>query len=163
LLGQLLSSRSATALNKVVLYSDSSFFQHSSIVYEEGDLFEVLKETRYEHEDAAQNQKFKWFYVRTPDEKEGWIYGDGLAVIQPLDEIQGAIKKYHQKEIDYSGKGEPIFTWIASIEGKDNFHEEDHLNPLYKEQYLVLTSPLKKSAHIQLSGQSAMGIKKVAL
>ncbi len=158
MLGQLLSPRSATALNKVVLYQDSSFFQHSSVIYEEGDLFEVLDETRYEHEDAAQNQKFKWFYVRTPDNKEGWIYGDGLAVIQPIDEIQGTIKAYHQKEIAYSGKDETIFSWIASIEGKDNFHEEDHLNPLYKEQYLVLTSPLKKSAHILLSGQSAMGI-----
>ena len=158
MLGQFLPTRPATALNKVVLYPDSSFFQHSSVVYEEGDLFNVLKETRYEHEDAAQNQKFKWFYVRTPDNKEGWIYGDGLAVMQPLEDIESTLKKYHQKEIDYSGKGELITTWIASIEGKDNFHEQDHLNPLYKEQYLVLTSPLKKSVHILLSGQSAMGI-----
>lgn len=157
-LGQILPSNPATALNKVVLYPDSSFFQHSSVVYSEGELFEILGETRYEHEDAAQNQKFKWFYVRTPDNKKGWIYGDGLAVLQAMDEIRGQLKNYQLKEIDYSGKGEKITTWIASIEGKDNFHAQDHLNPLYKEQYLVLTSPLKKSAHIQLSGQSAMGL-----
>jgi len=157
LVGQLLPANPATALNKVILYPDSSFFQHSSLTYEEGDLFEILDETRYEHEDAAQNQKFKWFYVRTPDNIKGWIYGDGLAVMQPLEELQGMVRNYHQKEIDYAGNGEKITAWIASIEGKDNFHEQDHLNPLYKEQYLVLTSPLKKSAHIQLSGQSAMG------
>jgi len=155
--GQILPDAPATALNKVTLYPDSSFFQHSSIVYEEGNLFEVLGETRYEHEDAAQNQKFKWYFVRTPDNQTGWIYGDGLAILQPLDEIRGQLKNYYKKEMEYAGNGEKIITWIASIEGKDNFHEEDHLNPLYKEQYLVLTSSLKKSAHIQLSGQSAMG------
>lgn len=155
--GQLLPKLPATALNKVTLYPDSSFFQHSAIVYEEGDLFEVLGETRYEQEDAAQNQKFKWYFVRTPDNQTGWIYGDGLAVLQPLDEINAPLSNYYKKEITYSNKEEKIITWIAAIEGKDNFHEEDHLNPLYKEQYLVLTSPLKKSAHIQLSGQSAMG------
>jgi hypothetical protein len=126
LFGQLLPTRPATALNKVVLYPDSSFFQHSSTVYEEGELFEVLGETRYEHEDASQNQKFKWYYVRTPDNKEGWVFGDGVAVMQPIDEIKAPLKIYQQKEIDYAGKGEKIIAWIASIEGKDNFHEQDH-------------------------------------
>lgn len=159
--GQILPAHPATALNKVILYPDSSFFQHSTTTYEEGDLFEILDETRYEHEDAAQNQKFKWFYVRTPDRKKGWIYGDGLAISQEQEELTGVLKNYHLKEIAYSGKGEKVIAWIAAIEGKDNFHEEDHLNPLYKEQYLVLTSSLKKSVHIQLSGMSAMGINEL--
>jgi len=155
--GQILPTHPATALNTVTLYPDSSFFEHSSIVYEEGALFEVLGETRYEHEDAAQNQKFKWYFVKTPDHKKGWIFGDGLAVLLPEDEIKENLKKYHQQEITYANGEAPLTAWIASIEGRDNLHEEEHLNPLYKEQYLVLTSPLKKSVHIQLSGFSAMG------
>ncbi len=155
--GQILPTRPATALNKVILYQDSSFLDHSSTTYEEGALFNVLEESRYEHEDAAQNQKFKWYFVRTPDNKKGWIFGDGLAVIQPIDEIKGILSNYHLKEIPYDNSEEQLTAWIATIEGRDNMHEEDHLNPIYKEQYLVLTSPLKKSIHIQLSGVSAMG------
>jgi len=159
--GQILPPRPATALNKVILYQDSSFFDHSSVVYEEGALFSVLGESRFEHEDAAQNQKFKWYYVRTPDQKKGWIFGDGIAVIQPEDEIEGILNNYHLKEIQYDNNNEKLTAWIATIEGRDNLYEEDHLNPLYKEQYLVLTSPLKKSIHIQLSGVSAMGSNKL--
>lgn len=155
--GQILPTYPATALNTVTLYPDSSFFEHSSIVYEEGALFEVLGETRYEQEDAAQNQKFKWYLVKTPDHKTGWIFGDGLAVLLPEDEVKSELKKYHQQKLIYANGEETLTTWIASIEGRDNLHEEEHLNPLYKEQYLVLTSPLKKSVHIQLSGYSAMG------
>ena len=99
--GQILPFRPATALNKVILYQDSSFFDHSSVVYEEGALFSILGESRFEHEDAAQNQKFKWYYVRTPDQKKGWIFGDGIAVIQPADEINGISYKYHLKEIQH--------------------------------------------------------------
>ena len=65
----------------MILYPDSTFFAHSNIFYEEGTLFEVLKETRFEHEDEAQNQKFKWYQVKAPDDKIGWVYGDGLAVV----------------------------------------------------------------------------------
>jgi len=155
--GQILPAYPATALNTVTLYPDSSFFEHSSIVYEEGALFEVLGETRYEQEDAAQNQKFKWYLVKTPDGKKGWIFGDGLAVLLPKEEVKDDLKKYHRQKIVYANGEEAFTAWIASIEGRDNLHEEEHLNPLYKEQYLVLTSPLKKSVHIQLSGFSAMG------
>jgi len=124
--GQTLPLRPGTALNKVVLYPDSSFFAHSNIFYEEGTLFEVLAETRFEHEDEAQNQKFKWYQVKAPDDK----ISDDLAATS---------------------------LWVAGIEGKDNFHEDDYLNPLYKEYYLVLTSRLGKSYHIQFAGESAMG------
>ena len=139
--GQILPTRPATALNKVILYQDSSFFDHSSVVYEEGALFSVLGESRFEHEDAAQNQKFKWYYVQTPDQKKGWIFGDGIAVIQPADEIKGISYKYHLKEIQYDNSSEKLTAWIATIEGRDNLYEEDHLNPLYTVSYTHLTLP----------------------
>ncbi len=157
LYGQILPTRPATALNKVTLYPDSTFFAHSSTFYEEGTLFEVLSETRFEYEDEAQNQKFKWYEVKAPDNKTGWIYGDGLAVIIPDSEITSALKEYHLKTFNFSEDLAETTVWVASIEGKDNFHEEDYLNPLYKEFYLVLTSNLGKSYHIQFAGESAMG------
>ena len=155
--GQILPARPATALNKVILYPDSTFFAHSSTFYEEGTLFEVIKETRFEYEDEAQNQKFKWYEVKTPDNKTGWIYGDGLAVIIPESEITPSLKQYHLRVFNFSEDLGETTVWVASIEGKDNFHEEDYLNPLYKELYLVLTSKLGKSYHIQFAGESAIG------
>lgn len=155
--GQILPARPATALNKVTLYPDSTFFAHSSTFYEEGTLFEVINETRFEYEDEAQNQKFKWYEVKTPDNKTGWIFGDGLAVIMANADITPALKEYHLRTFNFSEDLEKVTIWVASIEGKDNFHEEDYLNPLYKELYLVLTSNLGKSYHIQLAGESAMG------
>ncbi len=159
--GQTLSSRPGTALNKVILYPDSSFFAHSNIFYEEGTLFEVLEETRFEHEDEAQNQKFKWYQVKAPDDKIGWIYGDGLAVMVPPLDIPATLNDFHLRTFNFSEELLETTMWIAGIEGKDNFHEDDYLNPLYKEYYLVLTSRLGKSYHIQFSGESAMGQSKL--
>lgn len=155
--GQTLPLRPGTALNKVILYPDSSFFAHSNSFYEEGTLFEVLKETRFEHEDEAQNQKFKWYQVKAPDDKIGWIYGDGLAVIIPTADIPATLSDFHLRKFNFSQDLEATTVWVASIEGKDNFHEDDYLNPLYKEYYLVLTSHLGKSYHIQFAGESTMG------
>ena len=142
---------------KVTFYPDSSFFAHSNIAYEEGTLFEIIGETNFEYEDEAQNQKFKWYQVKTPDNRQGWIYGDGIAVIMPETAISSIFKPYHLKTFKFSEDLVETTFWIASIEGKDNFHEEDFLNPLYKESYLVLTSNLGKSFHIHLSGESTMG------
>jgi len=155
--GQTLSSRPGTALNKVILYPDSSFFAHSNIFYEEGTLFEVLEETRFEHEDEAQNQKFKWYQVKAPDDKIGWVYGDGLAVILPTAMVPSTLSNFHLRKFNFSDDLVATTVWIAGIEGKDNFHEDDYLNPIYKEYYLVLTSSLGKSYHIQFAGESAMG------
>ena len=43
------------------------------------------------------------------------------------DIIKGVLKKYHQTEIPYANKEAPLIAWIASIEGRDNLHEEEHL------------------------------------
>lgn len=155
--GQTLPLRPGTALNKVILYPDSSFFTHSNTFYEEGTLFEILEETRFEHEDEAQNQKFKWYQVKAPDNKTGWIYGDGLAIIMPTEDILPALKDFHLRKFNFSDDLAATTVWVAGIEGKDNFHEDDYLNPLYKEYYLVFTSQLGKSYHIQFAGESAMG------
>ncbi|MEM6317075.1 MAG: SH3 domain-containing protein [Bacteroidota bacterium] len=159
--GQHLPAKPATALNKVILYPDSSFFAHSNIFYEEGTLFEIVNETRFEYEDEAQNQKFKWYQVNTPDGQTGWIFGDGIAVLVPESEVPAPLRPFYLRTFNFSDDLEETTAWVASIEGKDNFYKEDILNPLYKEYYLVLTSQLGKSFHIQFASESAMGSSEI--
>ena len=151
------NSRSATALNKVNLFSDSTFTAHSNIYYEEGALFEVIGETANEHEDDSQNQKFKWWQVRATDGQEGWIFGDGLAVVLSDEVLDQQLKKFHKRKVQLNNGFENAVLWFAGIEGRDNFHESDFMNPLYNEYYLVITNERNQSVHINYAGMSAMG------
>ena len=153
----ILQSKSATALNKVILYPDTSFTQHSNIAYTSGELFEIIGQSYLEHEDDAQNQKFKWFKVRTKDNKQGWIFGDGLAVIVPDNQLEDKLKSFHKRKVSFNSGFEQSIMWIASIQGRDNFHEQDFLNPPYKEFYIVITNHSGRSVHINYSGLSAQG------
>lgn len=161
-----LQDKAATALNKVILYPDSSFFKHSNISYPEGELFEIIGESYFEHEDNLQNQKFKWYQVKTHDQKTGWIYGDGLAIILEQQRINKNLLPFHKKEYQFNNGFEKSIIWMAAMEGRDNLHEEDYLNPLYKEFYIVITNAHKRSVHIQYSGYSNRGefeLKKLAI
>ncbi len=150
-------SKSATALNKVSLYTDSSFSHQTNTFFREGELFEVLSESKLEHEDDAQNQKFKWYKVRTQNNQEGWIFGDGIALIVPDHEITPHLRSFHKQRFEFDNGFEKSVMWIASIEGHDNFHEEDYLNPTYKEFYIVITNERGRSVHVNFGGISAMG------
>lgn len=153
----ILQDKAATALNKVILYPDSSFFKHSNISYPEGELFEIIGESHFEHEDNLQNQKFKWYQVRTRDQKTGWVYGDGLAIILEQQRIDKKLRPFHKKEYQFNNGFEKSMIWMAALEGRDNLHEEDYLNPLYKEFYMVITNTNQRSVHIQYSGFSNRG------
>ncbi len=157
----ILQDKTATALNTVTLYPDSTFVKHSNIAYKEGSLFEVIGQTHYEHEDDDQNQKFKWFHVKSTDGKTGWIYGDALAVILPDNSIPKPLQHFNKKKISL-GKGfENATIWVASTDGRDNFHKNDFLNPLYKEFYIVITNEHNRSVHIKYGGVSAMGTTNI--
>ncbi len=149
--------KAAMALNTVTLYPDSTFSKHSNIDYKAGELFEILSTSHYEHEDAAQNQKFKWYQVKTSDGKTGWVFGDAVAVILPDRHVEASLKNFHKKRFSFDNGFEKSVLWVASMEGRDNFHENDYLNPLYKEFYLVLTNEQGRSVQINYAGESAMG------
>ncbi len=150
-------TRVATALNTVTLYPDSSYFDHSDIRFSEGDLFEVLDETTLQHLDDAQNQKFKWYKVRSLSGQEGWIFGDGIAVVMKNTNIDSKLKSFHKKKISLNNGFEKSVTWIAAIEGRDNIHDNDLLNSTYHEYYIVMTNEHGKSVHMNYESQSAMG------
>ena len=150
-------SRVATALNTVTLYPDSSYFEHSTIQFSEGELLEVLDETTLQHLDDAQNQKFKWYKVRSISGQEGWVFGDGVAVMMENGNIDPKLKSFHKKKISLNNGFEKSVIWIAAIQGRDNLHDNDLLNTTYHEYYVVVTSEHGKSVHMNYESQSAMG------
>ena len=156
-----LNARAATALNQVTLYPDSSFIKHSSTFLPAGTLFEVMGETRLEHEDAAQNQKFKWYRVRTKDKQQGWIFGDGIAVVVPKERLNPTLKNFHKQKVHFNNGFENAVIWMASVVGRDNFHKEDYLNPPYEESYIVVTNESGNSVYIDYGGITAVGKKEL--
>ncbi len=151
------SSRVATALNKVSLYPDSSYDQQAFQSLPAGVLLEVLDETVEEREDASQNQKFKWYKVRSPKGKEGWVFGDGLAVILPTKSIDPKLHSFHKQKYRFaSGFGLAVL-WIGGIEGHDNFYEKDYMNPVYKEHYIILTNEQGQCVFVNCSSENAQG------
>ncbi len=150
-------SKAATALNSVTLFQDTSLSKHSNVVFQQGTLFEVLGESYYEHEDAAQNQKFKWYRVRAQNGKTGWVFGDAVAVILPEQHVDPAIGAFHKKRFLFDNGFEKAVLWVASLSGRDNFHKQDYLNPPYKEYYLVVTNEKGRSVQINFAGESATG------
>ncbi len=154
----IVSTHSATALNQINIYPDSTFFSNDFVKYKEGSLFEIVSTSVLEHEDADQNQKFKWYQVRSIiDGQIGWAYGDGLATYSSEYEVPSRLKAFHNKTIRLNEGFEDAVMWIASIQGRDNFHKQDYMNPIYNEYYLVLTNNKGKSVHLKCSGVSAMG------
>ncbi len=155
------NARPAVSLNNVTLYPDSTFTKHSNVILPEGEIFEVLSETFNEHEDASQNQKFKWYFVRSRHGQEGWVFGDGLAVVVPEENIDVKIRPYHMQRMQFNNGFEDAIMWVASIEGRDNFHQEDYLNPPYRESYLIVTNDEGNSVYFNFSGVNATGKTEV--
>jgi len=146
-----------TSLNKVSLYADSSYTKYTNVFFEQGELFEILGETFFEHEDDSQNQKFKWYKIKSSVGKTGWIFGDGIAVIINDTEVNKAYQPFHKKKTNFSSGFEHSVTWIGQIMGHDNFHEKDYLNPIYEETYLIITNERGKSVFANIASQSEMG------
>lgn len=148
---------SATALNTVTLYADSTFVEEAGSEYKEGAYFRILSESYYEHPDADQKQKFKWFKVETADKKTGWIYGDGLAVFVPYEDLDAILRPFHRKKVSLGNGFEKAVAWVGAINGRDNFYEQDYMNPLYNEYYLIVTNQRGNSVLMKCSGESVRG------
>lgn len=151
------TARTATALSGVALFPDSTYEQKSKHSYPEGELFEIIGETSLQHEDDSQNQKFKWYQVKTQDGKIGWVFGDALAVALSEEMVDEELRVYHKRDISLNNGFEKAIIWLAIIEGRDNLHDQDYLNPPYKEFYLVITNERGKSVHLNISGVNAQG------
>ena len=150
--------RAGTALSALTVYSDSMFTKPTRHSFSSGQLLEIIGETELEHEDDAQKQTFKWYQVRATDGLEGWVFGDGLAVILPEAHLDPAVRAFHKKKMEFGTGFEQAILWMAAIEGHDNFHRGGLLNPVYSETYLVITNRRGRSIPIYFGGENTQGI-----
>ncbi len=155
------NGRAGTALNALTIYSDSTFTQPTRYSFTAGQLLDIIGETELEHEDDAQNQTFKWYKVRMEGGREGWVFGDGLAVVIPEDQLSQSTEAYHKRKMKFGIGFESAVVWMAAIEGHDNFHANMLLNPIYQEAYIVITNHRGKSVHIHYGGESTQGLSGV--
>jgi len=153
----IMSNKAGTTLNPVQLFKDSTYEHPTGQSFLAGHLFEVIGETVNEYEDDSQNQKFKWYQVKTPTGQTGWIYGDALAVMVKASAVPLQLKPFHKQKFSFNSGFENATVWVAMIEGRDNFHKQDYLNPPYSEKYLVITNANNRSVHINIGGVNARG------
>ena len=153
----ILSKKAGTTLNPVQLFKDSTYEYPTGKSFLAGHLFEVIGETKKEYEDDSQNQKFKWYQVKTPGGTTGWIFGDALAVMVKEQTVPAHLKHFHKQKFSFDNGFENATIWVAEINGRDNFHKQDYLNPPYAERYLVITNHNNRSAHINIGGLNARG------
>jgi hypothetical protein len=152
-----ITDKIAVSVSRVILFSDSSYTKQTATAYPEGELFEILSTTFNQHFDNDQRQKFKWFRVRTPDRRVGWVFGDGLARPIADNSIENRFKNFHKKDISLNNGFEKSVSWIASLDGTDHLYEAEARNPLYNETYLVITNDRKHSVFVHIGGSGSHG------
>jgi hypothetical protein len=155
------NSRVAVNINPIRFYTDSTFTKPSEINFPEGELFEIVDETRRLYDDNSQNQQFKWYRLQALNGKKGWVFGDNVAIILPESQIFTAFKPYHQQTTHFDNGFEKGIMWAASVEGFDNLYKNRPLlNPPYKEFYWIVTSERGKSVSIHCGGINDQGKKE---
>jgi hypothetical protein len=152
-----ITDKMAVSVSHIILFSDSSYTKQTATSYPEGELFEILGSTFNQHFDNDQRQKFKWFRVRTPDRRIGWVFGDGLARPKADNAIETRFKNFHKKDISLNNGFEKSVMWIASLDGTDFIYEAEARNPLYNETYLVITNDRKHSVFVHIGGSGSHG------
>jgi hypothetical protein len=152
-----LPENAGVALSTRSLFPDTLLSSITTEMVKEGDFLTILGQSALEHLDKDQNQKFHWFEVKTLDGRTGWMFGDGIAVLATEERIPVDFKRFSKKTASFSAGFESSIVWFASVEGRDNLYPQDYMNPLYDEQYLVITNPRGRSVVLRVSGASASG------
>jgi len=158
----IMRNKAGTTLNPVQLFKDSTYEYPTGKSFRAGRLFEVIGETKFEYEDDSQNQKFKWYQVITPAGETGWIYGDALAIMVKELSVPQHLTQFHKQKFSFDNGFENATIWVAAINGRDNFHKQDYLNPPYAEKYLVITNHNNRSVHMNIGGLNARGTYELA-
>jgi hypothetical protein len=158
----ILQKRAAVTVSPVRLYADSTFTKSTETTYSEGELFEVIGETKLEHFDNSQNQTFRWYKVKSMAGVVGWILGDNLAVVTPERYVEKELKPFYKKEYHFDNGFEKAIVWVAVTEGHDDkYSEKTYLNPAYKEFYLVVTNDKGKCTFLNYANVSETGRKEL--
>ncbi len=150
----LIPNSTGLAVNNLWLCPDTSFATATTHFVAAGSLVQILGKSAAEQLDRDQNQQFFWYKIETRDGKKGWVFGDGLAIFQPVENLPDALKKWQNKPISLGAGFEDAQFWLAQIEGHDS--KEYHFE-FYGEYYFVVTNAAGQSVFLRYAGQSAMG------
>jgi hypothetical protein len=156
-----LQPNTATTIAPMRLYGDSTFTKPSEKSLVEGEIVEIIAETQRAYEDNSQRQKFKWYRVRTLKGDEGWLFGDNLAVMLPDAAVSEVAKPFFRRQVSFDNGFENAVIWFGQVEGRENIHKQDFMNPIYRELYLIVTNELGKSATILIGGAEQSGKKEL--
>lgn len=157
----MLQANTATTVAPMRLYSDSTFVKPTEKKLSEGEIVEIIGETQRTYEDNSQRQKFKWYHIRTPKGEEGWLFGDNLAVMLPDAAVSDVAKPFFRRAVNFDNGFENAIVWFGQVEGRENIHKQDFMNPTYRELYLVVSNDLGKSVTILIGGAEQAGKKEL--
>lgn len=158
---RIIAPNTATTIAPMRLYGDSTFIKPTEKNLSEGELVEIIGETQKAYEDNSQRQKFKWYRVRTPKGDEGWLFGDNLAVLLPDAAVSEVAKPFFRRAVSFDNGFENSVIWFGQVEGRENIHKQDFMNPTYRELYLIITNDLGKSVTILIGGAEQTGKKEL--
>jgi hypothetical protein len=157
----IMTKRAAVSVSPVRLYADSMYSKSTETTFTEGVIFEVISETAIEHFDNTQNQTFRWFKVRTLNGREGWIFGDNLAVITPDKWVDNSVKTYHKKNASFDNGFEKATLWAAHTEGHDIPTPNRPESVYYRENYLIFTNSSGRCALLNYANDSETSLKSL--
>jgi GW (Gly-Tryp) dipeptide domain len=156
----ILQKRAAVTVSPIRLYADSTYSKSTNTTFSEGELFEIIGETKLEHFDNTQNQTFRWYKVKALNGTVGWIFGDNLAVVMLERYVENSLKSFYKKEYNFDNGFEKAIVWVAATEGHDDkYSDKPFLNPAYKEFYLVITNDKGKCTFLNYANVSETGKK----
>ena len=151
-----MKNKAAVSLGKVTFFSDTLLSRPTNTLFDEGELFEIIQESKLEHDDKDQAQRFKWYKLKARNKKTGWVFGDAIAVIEQEKQPESLLG-FHQRKWKFDNGFENAISWIASVNGTEAKTSSALVNPQYNETYLIISNEKGNSVFVNLSGQSING------
>ena len=143
---QEINSNVAVALNSFTLFPEASFTAHSNEVVLEKNLLTILEKSDNLELNNYQNQEFHWYKIRTKDGREGYVYGDNIAIFMETA-LKDLYVPFHQTKKNLAPNYTDAITWIGELTGRDAV---EYGGAEYKELYLIFTNNLNRCEYIKL-------------
>jgi len=145
------------AVGNIAIHKDSSFTARADASLRAGQKAEILAVTQQEHEDNAQKQLFRWWKIKTPAGKVGWVFGDGFAILERRQNLPQGLRFLHDTRQNFGSGFDNCKLWFGVIAGQDLAAGSRFMGSNYLETYLILSNENDQSVFVPLSGESQFG------
>jgi hypothetical protein len=149
----------AVSLGVTALHSDTALHTQTNVIFKDAELFEIVAESKALHFDKDENQKFKWYKVKTLKGQIGWLFGDAVAVVCNPNDLDNTTQALHQQKFNFGSNFGEAMLWFAKVRGIDVKGNQQLVNPTFYEQYAIITNDIGKSFSIYLAGRGLEGIQ----